>query len=271
MPRGLNRTNLNTTGTSYRNGTPIDLTTHNFGNVVDWNPSPSHFGNESPFDQGNQVDWSPSPEHFGNLITVDAIEFVISTAATNNGSFAGQQTTSPVDTTGANFIVISTFSSVDATISDSLGNTWVTISAGEFGLYYCVTPVVGANHTFTVTQPGSDCSIAVAAFSGVKSVSPLESNTSTTTVSSPTTTVQAATVTPHTGDIIISAFGTFASHKPVSIDSDFTLLDTTGFGSLSATVLAYLVTPSGANVQPTWTVTSNGSIIQSMSALFAHA
>lgn len=70
MPLGLNRTDLNKTGTSYRNGTPIDLSTHKFGNVIDWSPSPAHFGNPIPSDGNNQnvVDWSPDPAHFGNIV-----------------------------------------------------------------------------------------------------------------------------------------------------------------------------------------------------------
>lgn len=71
MPRGLNRSDINNGGTSYRNGNPItlphnfgnviDLTTKDFGNPVDWTPDPAHFG--------NTVDWLPSPDHFGNDIS----------------------------------------------------------------------------------------------------------------------------------------------------------------------------------------------------------
>jgi len=71
MPEGLNRTDLNTTGIDYRNGTPI-LLPHSFGNTitlphqfgtsVTWNPDPAHFG--------NQVTWpTPDPKHFGNNIS----------------------------------------------------------------------------------------------------------------------------------------------------------------------------------------------------------
>ncbi len=69
MPRGLNRTDLNSTGTSYKDGTPvtlpktfgtpIDLTTHNFGNPVTHGDDPTQFGND--------VTWpTPDPAHFGN-------------------------------------------------------------------------------------------------------------------------------------------------------------------------------------------------------------
>lgn len=67
MPRGLNRTDLNTTGVTYKDGTPvtvpknfgtpIDTTTHNFGNPV-----------TLPKDFGNPVTWAPNSNHFGNII-----------------------------------------------------------------------------------------------------------------------------------------------------------------------------------------------------------
>lgn len=71
MPLGINRSDPNHGGTSYRNGTPINTATHTFGNVVNWSPSPEHFGNPTPSDgkNNNTVTWSPTPEHFGNDIT----------------------------------------------------------------------------------------------------------------------------------------------------------------------------------------------------------
>ena len=75
MPRGLNRTDLNKTGISYRNGTPVTLP-YEFGNVVTWpTPDPAHFGNpvtdgNDPTQFGNTVDWqTPDPTHFGNAVT----------------------------------------------------------------------------------------------------------------------------------------------------------------------------------------------------------
>jgi len=66
MPLGLNRTDLNTTGTSYRNGTPVTLP-HDFGNDI---TEPHDFGNDIPSDgkNVNTVNWVPSPAHFGNII-----------------------------------------------------------------------------------------------------------------------------------------------------------------------------------------------------------
>ncbi len=59
--RGLNRTDLNTTGISYKDGTPITLP-HEFGTPV---TTPHEFGSIPPFDAGNPV---TLPKNFGNQI-----------------------------------------------------------------------------------------------------------------------------------------------------------------------------------------------------------
>lgn len=71
MALGINRSDPNSGGTSYRKGTPINLATHDFGNKVTWTPDPAHFGNPIPSDgkNANTVTWTPAPEHFGNDIT----------------------------------------------------------------------------------------------------------------------------------------------------------------------------------------------------------
>jgi hypothetical protein len=67
---GLNRTDLNITGISYLHGFPVNLNTIEFGNLVDWSPSSSHFGNVVflPLNLGNTVNWRVEPDvEFGNL------------------------------------------------------------------------------------------------------------------------------------------------------------------------------------------------------------
>ena len=66
MPRGLDRTDLNTSGTSFRHGVPV-VTPVNFGQAV---TLPKNFGNTIPFDAGNPVTWNPNPTHFGNDVTL---------------------------------------------------------------------------------------------------------------------------------------------------------------------------------------------------------
>jgi len=72
MPRGLNRSDPNAGGQTYRNGSPLDTTTHNFGNPVTHGNDPTQFGNvmldgNDPTQFGNLVTWpTPDPAHFGN-------------------------------------------------------------------------------------------------------------------------------------------------------------------------------------------------------------
>jgi hypothetical protein len=68
MPLGLNRSDLNKGGGTSLHGNPVTLP-KNFGNQVNWSPSPAHFGNPIPTSgtEQNVVNWSPSPAHFGNI------------------------------------------------------------------------------------------------------------------------------------------------------------------------------------------------------------
>src|SRR5271157_5452633 len=86
MPRGLDRTDLNSTGTSYRRGTPVSAPVI-FGTPV---TLPKTFGNRMPFDAGNHVSWTPRPAHFGNLIS-DGAE-VAPSVAPSAGSYSTPQT-----------------------------------------------------------------------------------------------------------------------------------------------------------------------------------
>jgi hypothetical protein len=75
-------------------------------------------------------------------------------------------TTPTIDTTGANLIVMSAAYSGSAAISDSKGNTYTLgLSRGSsiIALFYCINPIVGTGHTFTIAA--SVGSITVAAFS----------------------------------------------------------------------------------------------------------
>ena len=72
MPDGLVRTDLNTTGTSFRNGDPVQEP-KNFGTPETQPPDPKNFGNVEPVVDptldSNPVTWAPDPKHFGNIIT----------------------------------------------------------------------------------------------------------------------------------------------------------------------------------------------------------
>jgi hypothetical protein len=70
MPLGTecNRTDLNKTGISYKDGDPITIP-HEFGTPVNL---PHDFGNDIPSSGTNENDvtWLPSSEHFGNVFNL---------------------------------------------------------------------------------------------------------------------------------------------------------------------------------------------------------
>jgi hypothetical protein len=90
MPRGLVRSDPNSGGKSYRDGSPVtppidfgtDITLpHDFGNDVNWSPSPNHFG--------NSVTWIPDPAHFGNKIAPPFPAPTFTSATPDHGPAAG--------------------------------------------------------------------------------------------------------------------------------------------------------------------------------------
>lgn len=68
--KGIVRTNLNATGTSYNKGFPV-VGPLGFGQPV---TLPKNFGNPIPAvnaaNDTNPVTWTPSPNHFGNILGV---------------------------------------------------------------------------------------------------------------------------------------------------------------------------------------------------------
>jgi hypothetical protein len=82
-------------------------------------------------------------------------------------------TTSPVDSTGANFIIICApwYSGSTLTISDSYFNTWTKLNQygsgdPENAFYISANPTVGTGHTFTASGGAIYSPIAVIGFSG---------------------------------------------------------------------------------------------------------
>lgn len=94
-------------------------------------------------------------------------------------------TTSAIDTTGANLIVINqtAFLAGIGVISDSKGNTWTALTqrgaTATQRAYYCLNPAVGSGHTFTSTGI-TDGSLQVLAFGTSGVALTFDSTTGTT-------------------------------------------------------------------------------------------
>jgi hypothetical protein len=189
-------------------------------------------------------------------------------------------TTSPIDTSGANLIIVSGLNyhtSLNIAISDSKLNTWTALtlyseSQSATILWYCFNPTVGSGHTFSLTSIDRGQTFAVCgvvAFSGSTS-SPFESENGDQSGSG---SVQPGSVTPmEDGALIVSSLSCFTG-TAIDIDSGFTN-NTLPFGNTNASFgggLGWLIQSVAAAVNPTWTFSgSSGNHVSSI-AVFSPA
>ena len=154
-----------------------------------------------------------------------AISLVAHTSAAS--TTGGSVTTSAINTTGANLIVISTtLQNGPASIRDSNNNTWTALNrygtAVGIQLFYCLNPMVGSSHTFTNGASNEYQSIAVGAFSGVATSSAFDAQNGVANRSSP---IQTGSISPsQNGDLLVTAIGN-GSSRADSVDSSFTLIE----------------------------------------------
>ena len=82
----------------------------------------------------------------------------------NSGGGSGPTTSSSIDTTGADFLLVAVAYYAQGTlptVSDSKTNTWQALTAydnagtSNVRLFYSYNPTVGTGHTFTVTHPST--------------------------------------------------------------------------------------------------------------------
>lgn len=173
-------------------------------------------------------------------------------------------TTSAIDTTGADLIVISIgyYNGTNtATVSDSKGNTWtaltqrVTANNGAHRLFYCASPIVGTGHTFTLAGASTFGSMEVAAFSGA-AVSPFVSEGGTTGASGTSLNTGSITPTENNSLVITGACIREVANlgDTFSIGSSFTISDgQVGIGSQNlGSSLAYKIQDAAGAENPAW-------------------
>lgn len=182
------------------------------------------------------------------------------------GTFgAGDLTTSAIDTSGANLLILAFSRYVGSgveTVSDSKGNTWVPLTlksdpGGEayVRLYYAASPTVGAGHTFTVAGSQFD-SVAVQAWSGANAA-PLDVQNGAVNTGAATS-IAPGSITPTNNNSLIITAGnsTTGSSGTYAIDSGFTITENQMQGSGHEGLgLAYLKQNTLAAVNPTWSWT----------------
>lgn len=199
----------------------------------------------------------------GGFALVASVNF---TAAAFIGS--GVNTTSAIDTTGANLLIAYvneyTGYSHSFAVSDSKSNTWTPLTAKDDAssnysqLFYCAGPTVGSGHTFSIGNGGAgNPIIAVQAWSGAN-VSPFDVQNGSTAGA---TTIQPGSVTPSNNNSLIVCGFSDGSATSYSINGGYTTTDNDDASSHQnqGMGLAYLVQTSAAATNPTWTAAVGGA------------
>src|SRR6185436_5864709 len=90
-------------------------------------------------------------------------------------------TTASINSSGATVLiaVVGDYVGGSTTLTDSKSNTWTPLTTRGSGslnetFYYSINPTVGSSHTFTANSSSSYPCLAVAAFTNVKTTSPLD-------------------------------------------------------------------------------------------------
>ncbi len=193
-----------------------------------------------------------------------AIAYITSAkAGSANGTTA---VTVGVDTTGANLLVALGVAdaSKPSSITDSKGNTWVGLTERAYAgfghltrLFYCLNPTVGTGHTFTNTvSSAANLSIAVAAYSGVKTTTAFDAENG---ASANGTSVATGNVTPtENGELIITGTGVYTSPNAPTVDAGFTLRQSAAYVTNSLAIgLADKIQTTAAATGATWSTTSS--------------
>lgn len=178
-------------------------------------------------------------------------------------------TTSGIDTTGANLIVLGTCSYnlvATPTVSDNKSNTYTalttyTSTGARVILYYCLAPTVGSGHTFTISQTGSFSVISAKAFSGVKTSSPFDQQNGNN-FNAAATGIQTNSVTPtENNELLVTVLGHEGSTPAPTINLSFTTPSVLNYsaGNNFGFALSYLIQGTAAATNPTWTFSSTSN------------
>ena len=199
----------------------------------------------------------------GSNLTVNPIYVTDSPGLIAHGCYnlgTNGGTTSALDTTGANFIVVGRAYDTGgtATLTDSVGNSYTNVGgAGSFPVlkidYTEAAAVTSASHTWTLTGSASNASICIEAWSGMIQPTGLDAGKFSFATQSGLHTGQPGSITPTLGTRLVVSVGGFA---PLSGDS-FTVnllnnVDTAPHATLYGIGMGSVVQANTA-INPTWT------------------
>lgn len=170
------------------------------------------------------------------------------------GFQGGSPTVPPLDTTGADLLVVAaaTWQELPG-VTDNFGNTWILGPNNSnlcSSIYYCRGGTVGPGHQVTLVTPNYPAA-TFAAYSG--SVANPADQSSGSISTSPG---QPGAITPmQAGELVLTALCA-DSPTGISVDSGFNIINTAGTGSNQGGALASLIQAAAATVSPTWTAGS---------------
>lgn len=178
-------------------------------------------------------------------------------------------TTGAIDTTGAKLLVLSASgSSAEPSFSpsDSKSNTWVPLTQQESSLpanrlWYCIDPIVGTGHTFTLaTNNGHEYygGPVVEAWAADGSIT-FGGESGSFTNSGGATSRAPGSLTPSVDNsLLVTGYAPPTSGSGISIDSGFTkdAQSPTPSGSAYTPTMGYLLQSTAAAVNPTWSLGS---------------
>lgn len=189
--------------------------------------------------------------------------YALISSATPVGVVSGNATTAPIDTTGANLLIVylvtgNSGAPSGATLTDSYHNTWTALSNASYGpqrqgcFFYAKNAIVGPNQTFTAFLAGSAAYLSVfaSAWSGANATAPFDQQS----VNNSGLADRPGSITPSSGgELIITGLSEFNSGSDsIQVPAGFTLVSKFISGSYEGGAVAYAVQSSAAAVNPAW-------------------
>jgi hypothetical protein len=193
------------------------------------------------------------------------------------GLGANGGTTSALDTTGANFIVLGISGQVPPVVSDSKANNYTTLTSTGGApsariSYTAVAPTVGSGHTWTVSGTSIYAAVCVEAWSGIVQASPFDTGKESGRYAGGVRSLASGSITPTDGPkLIVTALATYTPGvTPYTVDSDFINMEglPTNTNVYYGVGMASLIQPTGVAVDPTWTESGSASNMAACQAAF---
>jgi len=179
------------------------------------------------------------------------------------GGDGSDLTTGSIDTSGADFIILSgSYFSTGSVVSDSKGNTWQGLteypdSSGDYSkMWYAYNAIVGSGHTFTLSQGGGthlyNGALCVLAVKGALTASdPFDVQSTSNSTNTP---VQPGSITPsQDNELVVAMMADGAGSLGITVDSGFTIINQLIGAGFDNTAQAYLIQTSAGAVNPSFT------------------